>query len=464
MSCKAVPFLVPVILAAASPALAEDAAPALHARAVDMLDHAIAYKSVEKTPEIANFAAYLKGILVKSGFDPNDVVIDKSGPAPTLVATLKGASDKPAILLSGHMDVVAADPKDWTRDPFTPVEEDGYIFGRGSSDNKFGVVMMTLTLAHLKEQGFTPERDVKLVLSGDEETAMASTERLSKKLKGAAIVLNGDGGGGTLREDGEPLVYALQTAEKTYADYEVAFTNPGGHSSRPSKDNAIYHLAKALDAIAAYDFPVQTSSTTLGYFRETSKMTSGPIADAMARFAENPKDKKAIRALRAEPEYVGQLGTTCVATMLSGGHAMNALPQRAAANVNCRIFPGVDPEDVRKKLVEIIDDPQASISFVDTPHWSDGSPLNNNVLAAVTKAVHARYPDLPIVPEMSAGATDSSFFRAEGIPSYGVSGLFMKPSDNFAHGLNERIPVASIDGALEHWRILITELAGAKKE
>lgn len=427
--------------------------------AIQMLGDSIAFASVEKSPDILRFAEYLKARLVKGGFAAADIEIDNSGPAPTLVAYYRGASREKPIVLSGHMDVVEAKAADWGRNPFAMTREGDFLIGRGAVDNKWGVVMMTETLIRLKQEGFAPARDIILVLSGDEETQMASTAILAERFKHAGLVLNSDGGGGTLSEDGTPLAYNLQTAEKTYTDYEIAFANPGGHSSRPSKENAIYRLARAIDRIAAYDFPVETSETTLEFFRQTGAKTPGALGEAMLKFAGNPKDKKAVRTLRADPEYVGQTGTTCVATMLAGGHALNALPQRAAVSVNCRIFPGVTPEAVMETLKKVVDDPAAEIRYVDPPHYSDGSPMREDVLAAVRKSIEARYPGLAITPQMSAGASDSLFFRMHGVDSYGVSGLFLKPSDDFTHGLNERAPVSSIPGALDHWHVLLTELA-----
>jgi acetylornithine deacetylase/succinyl-diaminopimelate desuccinylase-like protein len=360
------------------------------------------------------------------------------------------------------MDVVGANPEDWTRDPFTMIEEDGFFFGRGVTDNKFGIVMMAETLIRLKKDGFKPNRDLILVLSGDEETTMATTMVLAEKFKDADIVLNSDGGGGGLGENGEPVAYYIQGAEKTYADFTVTFTNAGGHSSLPRKDNAIYDLAQAALNISKYEFPVMTSEITLESFRQSAANTEGEVGAAMRDFAENPKDKKAIKVLSSRPEYVGQLRTTCVATLLDAGHAPNALPQRASMNVNCRIFPGVAPEEVQQTLTEVIDNPAMSIELADEVHYSDASPLRDDVLAAVRKAVDRRYPGLPIVPEMSAGASDSLHFRANGVDSYGISGIFMKPSDMFAHGLNERVPVATVDGALDHWHTLLTTLAGGE--
>jgi acetylornithine deacetylase/succinyl-diaminopimelate desuccinylase-like protein len=445
-------------LAVATPASAATP-PELVDNAITLLGDSIAFRSVEGSPDTIRYAEHLAGILKKGGFAAKDVEVDNSGPAPTLVATYHGESDEAPIILSGHMDVVEAKAEDWGRDPFVMTRDGDFLIGRGAIDNKWGVTMMVTTLIRLKAEGFKPKRDLILVLSGDEETSMKSTAILAERFKSAGLVLNSDGGGGTLGEDGAPLAYNLQTAEKTYADFKITFTNPGGHSSRPSKENAIYRLARAIDRIGAYDFPVETSDTTIEFFRQTGAMTPGKLGEAMIRFAEKPSDKKAVKILRSDPEYVGQTGTTCVATMLEGGHALNALPQRAAVSVNCRIFPGVKPEAVMETLAKVVDDPAAEISFIDPVNYSDGSPMRDDIVAAVRKSVDQRFPGLPIVPQMSAGATDSLYFRMHGVPSYGVSGLFLKPSDDFSHGLNERAPVSAVAGALDHWRTLLTELA-----
>lgn len=453
-------ILIAAVLFAAPAAAETDLTPDAQEKiALEILTRSVNFRSVEGDKALGAYAVYLTDILIKGGFKKSDVKADLSGPAPTLVATYQGRTEAPPLILSGHMDVVEADPADWTRDPFTAVVEDGYVFGRGSYDNKFDNSMIVATLLRLKAERFTPERDIVLVFSGDEETTMATTEALAKRFKGAHLVLNGDGGGGTLREDGTPLAYNLQTAEKTYADYEISFTNAGGHSSRPSKENAIYRLARAIDRIGDHDFPAQASDTTREFFRMTGAMTEGPLGKAMARYAEKPTDRRAIAALRADPEYVGQLGTTCVATMLDAGHALNALPQRAAVSINCRIFPGVDPKEVEAQLLAVVDDEAAAIRRLENTLAGPPSPMREDVSAAVRKAIERRHPGLPVIPQMSSGATDSLHFRLQGVDSYGVSGLFLKPSDDFSHGLNERVPVASIDGALDHWHVLITELS-----
>jgi acetylornithine deacetylase/succinyl-diaminopimelate desuccinylase-like protein len=340
------------------------------------------------------------------------------------------------------------------------VVENGYVYGRGSVDDKFDVSMVVTVLSKLKREGWKPGRDVVLTLSGDEETMMQTARKLAQDWKGAEMVLNGDGGGGQLSEDGKPVFYGLQAAEKTYADFSITVTNPGGHSSRPGATNAIYQLSRDLDRLAAYQFPVMSSEITMAAFKASAPNTPGPTGEALRAYVANPKDERAIATLTADPDFVGQLRTTCVATMINGGHATNALPQKVTANVNCRIFPGTPSEEVRQTIVKVLADPEAKVErqndgAIDAP----ASPLRPDVMAAVTKAVHARYPGLPVVPSMAAGATDSMFFRALGIPAYGVAGLFMKSSDDFAHGLNERAPVAAIDGALAHWEVLLKELA-----
>lgn len=451
-------------LAFAPPAAAEGrlTPPAYTAQAKKVLMDSIAYRTVLPGDQMIAYAEYLAGVLKEAGFTDDDIEITPMDDTAMMTVTLRGKSPEAPILLSGHMDVVEAKPEDWERDPFRAVEENGYIYGRGASDMKFGVAMLTVTLARLKQEGFTPARDIVMVLSGDEETTMATTAVLAERFEGASFLLNADGASGVLSSDNKPVAYYLQGAEKTYADFRIEVTNPGGHSSQPRADNAIYELSAALSRIGAYEFPVQWNDITLESFRMTAPQESGEVADAMRRFAANPKEKRAVKLLRSRPEYVGQLGTTCVATMIEGGHAYNALPQRAAAVVNCRIFPDVSVESVRRTLAEVIGNPEASVALIvesSTPE-SPASPLRDDITAAVRKALDRRYPGLPIIPYMSAGASDSLYFRARGVDSYGASGLFMRAEDEFAHGLNERVPVASIDGALDHWHVMLTTLAG----
>ncbi|KKC26382.1 M20/M25/M40 family metallo-hydrolase [Sphingomonas sp. SRS2] len=447
-------------IALASPATAARLSAAQHAETLAIWKKMVSIPTVQGRGQMPVMADYVADLLRKGGFAVEDVIVEGSGDATTVAARYRGTgkTGKP-ILLSGHMDVVEARASDWTRDPFTPVEENGYLYGRGVLDMKFGNAVMVFTLLKLKQEGFRPSRDIILLLSGDEETEMLTTQRLAKQYGVAELLLNADGGGGLLDPQGKPVAFYVQGAEKTYADFEVTITNPGGHSSRPHADNAIYDLALAIDRIAAYQFPAQTNELTKAYWSATGKLVGGKLGNAMQAFAANPDDKAALATLRAEPEYVGITGTTCVATMLSGGHALNALPQKASVSVNCRIFPGVSIESVKAKLTEVIANPKATITTLGAPVASDASPLRPDLMKALRKGVDLSFPGLPIIPQMSAGATDSLYFRALGIPSYGVIGMFIKPEDDFSHGLNERAPIASIDPALLLMRSLLLDLA-----
>jgi acetylornithine deacetylase/succinyl-diaminopimelate desuccinylase-like protein len=452
----ALALFTPALLIATLPAHAATTTPS--SDALDLLAKSISYRTVEGQGQVPAYARFLAGRLEAGGIPSADIAVTPMGETATLVARYRGTGAKRPLVISAHMDVVEARAADWERDPFTPVIENGFLFGRGADDNKFDVAMIVTTILRLKAEGFRPARDIILAFSGDEETDMLTTRALAKQFPDAEFVLNGDGGGGKLDANGKPLVYDLQAGEKTYADFEFTFTNPGGHSSRPSGDNAIAQLARAIVRIAAYRFPPQRNELTRASLTATGQRTPGPVGEAMLRFAETG-DAKAAAELAKHADTVGQIGTTCVPTMLRGGHAHNALPQSATVSVNCRIFPGVSVESVRDRLVEVIADPQVKVTVLGDPSASDASPLRADIVAAVTKAVHARAPGLPIVPSMSAGATDSLHFRAAGIPSYGVSALFMRSEDAFAHGLNERVPLAAIDGALVQWHSLLTELA-----
>lgn len=439
--------------------------PQAEAQAMELLKRGIAFRTVagpgNQTPA---YAAYLKQALVAGGFAENDVEIVPMGDTAYLVARYRGTGKakggaKP-LLISGHMDVVEAKPADWTRDPFTAVVENGYVYGRGATDMKYDVSTIVATLIDLKRTGFKPGRDIVLLLSGDEETMMRTGAAQADRFSDAELLLNIDGGGGHLDEAGKPLTFGVDGAEKTYADYELTFTNPGGHSSAPRKDNAIYALAHALEKIEAYQFPGQVNEITRASWTAAAAQAEPARAAMIRRFLANQADPEALAALRAEPGLVGQTGTTCVATMASAGHATNALPQRATANVNCRIFPGTPVEEVRKTLERVVGDPGLQIRTLDSGSIaSPASPLRPDVMQAVTDAVHARYPGVPVVPAMTSGASDSMWFRAKGVPSYAVSPKFMKDSDDFSHGLNERTPVSEIAPSITYYRSLLTTLA-----
>lgn len=422
--------------------------------------------------QVPVMAEYLAGELRAGGFPANDVkIVPFKSPEDATAALVvryrgDGSGGKPILFLA-HMDVVTAKAADWVRDPFKLVEEDGYFYGRGTYDVKHGITALTTLFLRLKAEKYVPKRDLIIFFSGDEETAMATTVEVANKhreLIDAEYALNSDGGGGTLDDDtGKPLFFGLQTAEKTYADFKLTTRNSGGHSSLPRADNAIYDLATALGKLRQFSFPVMWNETTVASFRASSKNTPGELGAAMGKFAANPKDEAAAATLAANPAYVGQTRTTCVATMLEAGHAKNALPQSAVANVNCRIFPGVKIEDVRAVLAGIVGE-GVEVTVDGEPMSSDASPLRSDVVAAVTRVVHKFYPAATIVPQQTSGATDGLVFRAAGIPTYGVDPTFIKDKDAFAHGLNERLPVKSFYDGLEMWYLLVKDLAGSAKK
>ena len=434
---------------------------AVRAEARDIFQTLIAFQTVAGRGQVPVMAEYLAEKFRAAGFAAEDVEILPHGETASLVVRYRGTdrAAKPIVFLA-HMDVVEANPADWQRDPFKLVEENGYLYGRGTADIKLEVALITTTFLRLKAEGFVPSRDLVIAFSGDEETAMETADELATRLKGAEFALNGDGGQGVLNDaTGKPEVYYLQGAEKYYASFDLTTRNPGGHSSQPRADNAIYELADALESLKSYRFPVMWNDWTIGSFRESAKVTPGPLGEAMAKFAADPRDTAAADVLSANPQQVGKVRTTCVATMLKGGHAENALPQSATATVNCRVFPGVPVEEVLATLQRVAGE-KVEVTQVGTARPSDPSPMRPDVVAAVSAAVHANYPGVPVVPEMAAYATDGSRFRAAGIPTYGVSSLFIKGSDEFSHGLNERIPVASFYAGLEYWYVIVTTLAG----
>lgn len=435
------------------------------ARAREIYGQLISYKTSAGLGQVPAMAAYLAAQFRAAGFPEADVHVLPVGETASLVVRYRGdgSGGKP-ILLMAHMDVVTAKPEDWQRDPFTLVEENGYFYGRGTYDVKDGVATLTSTFLRLKQEGFVPTRDLVILFSGDEETDMTTVQdvvRNHRDLIDAEFALNSDGGGGLLDEDGRALVYSVQSAEKTYASFDLTVHNSGGHSSLPRADNAIYELADALKRVQAYRFPVMWNDTTLASFAASGKVTPGRVGEAMRAFARNPKGSAAAELLAGSPTEVGKTRTTCVATVLRGGHAENALPQSATATVNCRIFPGVAVETVRQTLQEVVGK-GVEVTPLGAPTASDASPLRPDVMAAVAKAVHARHPDVPLVPTQESGATDGLYLRAAGIPTYGVSGMFIKDSDAYAHGLDERVPVQGFYDGLDHWYVLVEELAGPR--
>jgi acetylornithine deacetylase/succinyl-diaminopimelate desuccinylase-like protein len=399
------------------------------------------------------------------GFEDRDITLVPTGDTAALVVRYRGRGERPPMDLMAHLDVVAAHAEDWGRDPFTLIEDHGYLIGRGTLDVKGEIALLVTTLIGLRQDHFVPDRDLILVLTGDEETGGASGEALiaqHRELVEAEFALNADNlGGGMLDEkDGHPVLFRVQGAEKTAARLELRTRNAGGHSSQPRDDNAIYALAAALNAVQHNRFPVRYNEWTLGDLAGTGAALGGELGTAMLRFAADPADEAAAERISREPTFVGRLRTTCVATQLSGGHALNALPQSASALLSCRIFPGDTLQDVHDHLqqwvgpdVEVID----GWPITQPPP----SPLRADVMAAVQTAIAATHPGARVIPTQSSYATDGSTFRLGGIPTYGVGGLFIRDSEQFAHGLNERIPVASFDAGLTYWRVLIETLAGS---
>ncbi len=439
--------------------------PQAEAQVLALAKQTIAMRSVRgsdnRTIEVARA---FKAALVAGGWADRDVEITPVDDTAYFIATWTGSDAKLGpLVISAHMDVVEAKPADWQRDPFTPVVENGYLFGRGASDTKFDAALALSTLIELRRQGYRPRRSIVIEFSGDEETTMKTARIIAERLKNAELVLNVDGAGGTLDEvSGKPAYWTWQGAEKTYMDYRLEVTNPGGHSSQPRPENAIVQLSAALGRIGVYRFKPEISPLTKAYFEQAAAFESDPkLAAAMRAFAVNPSDSGAIAALSASPAYVGKIGTTCVPTMMNGGHAENALPQRATANINCRIFPGHSRAEIMTELTRVVDSPVVTISdatggdSVESP----ASPMRPDFVNAVTKAIRKAYPGVPIVPAQASGASDSMWFRALGVPSYGASPSMIKDSDEFAHGLNERDPLSNIRPGITYYLSLFTELS-----
>ena len=368
-----------------------------------------------------------------------------------LVAVLHGtdAKVKPMLLLA-HIDVVQAKREDWVRDPFTLVEENGYYYGRGSSDDKAEASVWVDTLIRLKISGFKPRRDIKMALTCGEETSGAfnGAEYLSKherSLIDAAFALN-EGAGGRLDTAGKPIALNIEAGEKFPQDYRLEVTNPGGHSSRPTKDNAIYHLAGALTRISQYEFPLEFTDASTTYLTRMAPLVGGEMGQAMTALVKDHADAKAAAVVESDPGYNGMLHTTCVATMLEGGHATNALPQRARANINCRIFPGTTAQQVSDKLTELVADPEVKVTMMGARSEVTKAPppLTPEIMKPIETVAAKLWPGVPIIPILQPGATDGAFMSPVGIPTYGVTGMFGDPDGNGVHGLNERIRMTSL--------------------
>jgi carboxypeptidase PM20D1 len=445
---------------AASP---ETARGEIDAEARAMFDRLIAFPTVAGRGAVPKMAGYIAGELIDAGFDSSNIEILTVGESAALIARYRGAagSDKKPVLFLAHMDVVEARREDWDFDPFVLTEKDGVFYGRGVVDNKYGVLTLTQAFMRLKREGFTPDRDLILAFSGDEETAMQTTRALAAKLKDAAFAVNSDAGGGFRTAPDAPGAYGVQAAEKTYATFEITALNEGGHSSAPRADNAIYELADALRKIEAYKFPPRWNSVSIAAFAAIAPTLDADLRKAVERFVANPGDKRALKTMSAEPSIDRDLRTTCVATMLRGGHAENALPQTATATVNCRIFPGDSVDGVRASLVKIMANDKLKVETLGEPLESPVSDIPSEISAAIAEVVKIRAPGSVISPYLEAGGTDGLHFRRAGVPTVGAGPIISLEGDEYNfHGKNERFPVARFYDGLDHFVIFIKALAG----
>ena len=407
--------------------------------------------------------------LKAAGFADNQLTLFADPAHPNeggMVAVYPGTSKtlKP-ILAIAHIDVVEAKREDWERDPFTLIEEGGYFYGRGTLDDKAMAAVLVDTLIRFRHSGHKPKRTVKIALTCGEETngAFNGVEWLAanrRELIDAGFALN-EGGGGTTDGKGKVVEQTMQVGEKTFATYRLETRNPGGHSSVPRPDNAIYQLARALARLESHEFPVEMTETTKTYFRVAGEGRGDAVGRAMVAIAANPADKAAEAVVNQDPFLHSNLRTTCVATMLDGGHARNALAQRAGAFVNCRIFPGHPVEEIRRELAAIVADPGVTITVLPPLRPSPPAPPLDPKVMGPAKTLAAKYfPGVPVVPVMANGYTDATFLGAVGIPTYGVPGLWGDPDGNGAHGLNERIAARSLYVGRDYLFDLIKAYAG----
>jgi acetylornithine deacetylase/succinyl-diaminopimelate desuccinylase-like protein len=399
----------------------------------------------------------LKAAGFTGGFQPGvlnpeyEVIIPPDRPDDgNIVAIIRAQNPtKKGVLLMGHIDVVDARREDWERDPFTLFEEDGYFYGRGTADMKGqAAVWLDLMIRLKQESGFKPSRDLVMALTCGEETSnrINGIDYILKNHKewfDVAFALN-EGAGGLLSDDGKALVLQIQAGEKIHQVFELEVTSPGGHSSRPTPDNAIYQLMAATKKVSAVSFPVQVTPVTREYFRVTGPILGGEIGKAMTAVAKNPEDQAALAVLLADPTYNASLHTTCVATQLDAGHAPNALPQRAKTTLSCRVMQGTTPEQVKDTLDQAIADSNVKVSIVRRRDGSSAPPLTDEIMGPVKAQAAKMWPGVPVAPIMIAGATDGRFLMNAGIPTYGLSGMFSKSGETNAHGLNEKLRAQSL--------------------
>lgn len=438
----------------------------------EIFEQLIDINTTDSAGNVTTAAEAMAKRLREAGFPEKDIQV--AGPREdkkNLVIRFHGSGKRKPVLFIGHLDVVEARREDWTTDPFQFLEKEGFFYGRGTEDMKSGDALLVTTFIRLKKENFMPDRDLILALTADEEggTANGVDWLLSNHRDwiDAEYSINLDGGEFE-KDHGKRVLAGLQASEKVYVDYQLESLNAGGHSSVPSPDNAIYHLAGALSRLKVFSFPVNMSDITRNYFLKTAALSSGQAAEDMRAVAKDPPDSAAVARLSQVPYFNSLLRTTCVATMLAGGHAPNALPQMARANVNCRIIPGEEPETVRKTLEQVAGDAKVSVTVVPIRR-PDGSvapavsvppsPLLPEVVRAEEKTVQSLWTGLPVVPTMSTGASDGRYLRIAGIPTYGIACMFFELDDNRAHGKDERIGVQDFYDGIEVAYRLIKNLS-----
>lgn len=442
-------------------ARAQQLSPSDRTLAHDIFKQLIETNTTDSVGSVTAAASEVRDRLLAAGFAPADVVL--LGPNPrkmNVVVTYHGkvGSALKPILVICHLDVVEANKTDWSPDtpPFTFTEKDGFYYGRGTQDIKEGDAALVYTLLRMKREGYVPDRDLRVAMTADEEGGQSNgVDWLIKnhpELMQAEFVINPDAGG-VFAEKGVPTVLDVEATEKTYADFHVTAVDRGGHSSLPRPDNAIYAVAGALERLEKTPFPVELNAVTTAEFAAMAKIEKGATAEAMSALVKNPHDESAIATLSAVPDWNSTMRTTCVATMMSAGHAPNALPQKAMANVNCRILPGHSGEQIRQELIRIFNNPTLQVDFVTDAGMVMGKgdermsapppPVNTTVAGALNKMVEQLWPGLPIVPTMEPGASDSIYTVAAGMPSYGLNGFSIDQDDVRAHGMNERLGVES---------------------
>ena len=430
----------------------------------ELLEELIPYRTAKGYGQLPAMIKVLEAKLKQAGFADEDIVrvpVMKDGEEVVGLIVRYAAAQpsklKPVAFLA-HMDVVDANPENWETDPFQPTIKDGYLYGRGTMDNKYGVALLVSTFANLKEAGFKPTRDILLAFAGDEETGMLTTREIIKHpfVANAEFALNSDAGSGTMTKDGKGTAFGMQAAEKTFATYTISATNPGGHSSIPKPDNAIYDLSRALLRVEALEFPVAFNEITRSMAKSLAKQKGGELGKALTTLLKKPNNKAAIKAVRKHPGYSNMLWTTCVATMVKAGHVENALPQNADGTVNCRILPGTSVADVQKILQKQIDNDELTVSIARGGVESPASPLRDDVTAVLQKAVALNYPGVTLQPSMSSGGTEGREYRSVGISVYGAGSLaLVRPDDSRMHGIDERVPLSSFYNEMDYWDYVI---------